>query len=137
MAAEQRSELEQDMVQSLVESKAVDFEAAGNVLAKFGAAGGISFTVTPKVIRDWCIPAHLDVSQIDLTRIAAPNIVAGPGPSLAAAGRSGAPAARGVGLAHQDQEESCCACRLLGPRRSGPPPGPDHRARGRPGRRQA
>jgi len=83
MSAEQRSELEQDMVQSLVESKAVDFEAAGSVLAKFGAraavAGvGISFTVTPRVVRDWCIPVDFEVSQIDLARISVPNVVAGP-----------------------------------------------------------
>ena len=39
---EARSELEQEIVQALVESKAVDFEAAGSIFAKYGARAALS-----------------------------------------------------------------------------------------------
>lgn len=62
MAAKDRTELEQEMVRSLVENKVVDFEAAGTILAKFGARAalegtGIVFHIDRLVVRDLCIPA--------------------------------------------------------------------------------
>lgn len=39
---ESRTELEQEIVQALVESKAIDFEAAGSILAKYGARAALS-----------------------------------------------------------------------------------------------
>jgi hypothetical protein len=51
---ESRTEFEQEIVQALVESKAIDFEAAGSILAKYGARAALSeneihFIVTKQV----------------------------------------------------------------------------------------
>lgn len=72
MPRNKRTALEQEVVDALIETKAVDFEAAGRVLAKFGAqaaqAGtGIAFVVGPKVIRDWCIPVDFEIPRQILT----------------------------------------------------------------------
>ena len=37
-----RTELEQEIVQALIESKAVDFDAAGTILAKYGARAALT-----------------------------------------------------------------------------------------------
>jgi len=72
MPRNKRTELEQEVVDALIETKAIDFEAAGSVLAKYGAqaaqAGtGIAFVVGPKVIRDWCIPVDFEIPRQILT----------------------------------------------------------------------
>ena len=56
-----RTELQQAVVDSLIASKAVNFEAVGSVLAKFGeraakSGDGLSFVVYSHFIRDICIP---------------------------------------------------------------------------------
>jgi hypothetical protein len=61
MQDEQRTELHQEIVQALIDSKAVDFEAAGRVLAAFGAraaleGSGLAFNVNWRVVQDICIP---------------------------------------------------------------------------------
>jgi hypothetical protein len=68
MPKNRRTALEQEVVDALIASKAIDFEAAGSVLAKYGAqaaqAGtGIAFVVGPKVIRDWCIPVDFEIPR--------------------------------------------------------------------------
>jgi hypothetical protein len=55
-----RSALQQEVISALIDSKAVNFEAAGSVLSQFGersARGGdeLSFAIRWWVI-DWCIP---------------------------------------------------------------------------------
>jgi len=74
--ANERTGLEQEMVQALVESKAVDFEAAGSILAKFGARAaidgvGIVFHIDKRVVRDLCIP--VDFEQLNVTEIGNPE----------------------------------------------------------------
>ena len=56
-----RTELQQAVVDALIASKAVNFEAVGSVLAKFGeraarSGDGLSFVVNWHVVRDICIP---------------------------------------------------------------------------------
>ena len=55
-----RSALQQEVIAALIDSKAVNFEAAGSVLSQFGersarAGEEVSFAVRWWVI-DWCIP---------------------------------------------------------------------------------
>jgi hypothetical protein len=61
MPVEKRTELQQEMIKALIESKAIDFEAAGGVLAKYGAraaleGNGLAFNINWRVVRDICIP---------------------------------------------------------------------------------
>jgi hypothetical protein len=61
----QRTELQQEVVQALIESKAVDFEAAGSVLSKYGAraaleGSGLVFKVDKRFIPDLCIPVDFE-----------------------------------------------------------------------------
>jgi hypothetical protein len=71
MTSEKRTELHQEIVQALIDTKAVDFEAAGRVLATFGARAalegtGLAFNVNWRMIGDICIPPFLvDVAQAD------------------------------------------------------------------------
>lgn len=71
MTDEKRTELHQEIVQALIDTKAVDFEAAGRVLATFGAraaleGSGLAFNINWRVVRDICIPpAYFDPAQGD------------------------------------------------------------------------
>lgn len=61
MPVEKRTELQQEMIRALIESKAIDFEAAGSVLATYGAraameGNGLAFNINWRVVRDICIP---------------------------------------------------------------------------------
>jgi len=61
MPVEKRTELQQEVIKALIESKAIDFEAAGSVLATYGAraaleGNGLAFNVNWRVVRDICIP---------------------------------------------------------------------------------
>ncbi len=65
MPAAKRTELQQEIIQALIDTKAVNFEAAGAVLARYGEraaieGSGLSFKVTPRFIPDWCIPPLID-----------------------------------------------------------------------------
>lgn len=56
-----RTDLEMEMVQAVIDSRLIDFEAAGAILSQYGARAalegtGIVFHVTKWIIRDWCIP---------------------------------------------------------------------------------
>jgi len=56
----QRSELQNEVARALVESKAVDFEAVGKVLSRFGARAALSGDTIGAIIgrkcMDICIP---------------------------------------------------------------------------------
>jgi hypothetical protein len=61
MSIEERTELQQEIVRALIESKAVNFEAAGEMLAKYGEraaleGSGLVFGIHRPVHLDWCIP---------------------------------------------------------------------------------
>jgi hypothetical protein len=56
-----RSALQQEVVDALVESKAVDFTAVGSILGKYGSRiareGDDFYVVIHKYVMDACIPA--------------------------------------------------------------------------------
>ena len=64
-----RTELQQAVVDALIASKAVNFEAVSSVLAKYGeraarSGDGLSFVVNSRFIRDICIPPEPYGSEI-------------------------------------------------------------------------
>jgi hypothetical protein len=64
-----RTELEQSVVDALIASKAVNFEAIGGVLAKYGeraarTGDGLSFVVNARFVRDICIPPEPYGSEV-------------------------------------------------------------------------
>ena len=71
-----RTELQREVVEALVQSQAVNFEAAGQVLAKFGARAAltgdaIGFIINWRVM-DLCIPPEpFTVRVFDSGRLAA------------------------------------------------------------------
>jgi hypothetical protein len=61
MTEHRRTELQQEVVQALLESKAVDFEALGAVFAKYGElvareGSGLSVQLDWRFVHDTCIP---------------------------------------------------------------------------------
>ena len=67
-----RTELQQEVAEALISSKAVDFEAIGKVLSKYGAraarAGdGLGAIINWKVM-DICIPPEPYLKSVDLVR---------------------------------------------------------------------
>lgn len=71
MHTDKRTELQQEVIHALIESRAVDFEAAGAVLSKYGARAalegtGLVFKVNQRFIPDWCIPVDFEqFSQLE------------------------------------------------------------------------
>jgi hypothetical protein len=60
MTTMHRTNLQEDIVKALIESKAINFEAAGSVIAKYGAAAalegsGLYVNINHRVM-DACIP---------------------------------------------------------------------------------
>jgi hypothetical protein len=74
MSVQKRTELQQEVVQALIESRAVDFEAAGAVLSKYGSraaleGSGLVFKVNHRFIPDWCIPVDFgQIEQLEVER---------------------------------------------------------------------
>jgi hypothetical protein len=64
-----RTELQQEVVEALVATKAIDFEAVGNVLAKFGAraalAGDSIYAQIGWRMHDVCIPPEPFLVELD------------------------------------------------------------------------
>ena len=74
-----RTKLQQEVVEALIATKAVNFEAVGAVMSKFGEraalAGDGLWSVINWRIHDYCIPPFtLEESVIDLrTRVPSPD----------------------------------------------------------------
>jgi hypothetical protein len=71
-----RTELQREVVEALVQSKAVDFEATGQVLAKFGARAALTGDAIGVIINwrvmDLCIPVDRFIIPVfDRERLAA------------------------------------------------------------------
>jgi hypothetical protein len=69
MAVYGRTDLHQEVVEALLESKVIDFEAAGSVLARFGehaARSGAEFGVLiGRRVIDVCIPPYYNVAAFE------------------------------------------------------------------------
>jgi hypothetical protein len=70
----QRTDLHHQVIEALIETKAIDFDALGGVLAKFGARAAISGSslgaIINKRVIDVCIPPEPYINIIDLKSLA-------------------------------------------------------------------
>jgi hypothetical protein len=71
----ERTELQREAIDALVESKAIDFEAVGNVLGRYGARAARNGDALGAIIHwrvaDICIPPEPYVAQIvEIERVA-------------------------------------------------------------------
>ena len=70
--SQRRSDLQKEVIEALVTSKAVDFEAVGSVLARFGAKAAINGDAISAVIHwrmtDICIPVDPFQRALELER---------------------------------------------------------------------
>lgn len=70
-----RTELQKEVVEALVSSNAVNLEAVGSVLSKYGARAALTGSEFGVLIGrhawDICIPAAFRVSELDLGRLEA------------------------------------------------------------------
>jgi hypothetical protein len=73
-----RTELHNEVVQALIETKAVDFDAIGGVLSKFGSRAALTGSALGLIIgrhvMDLCIPPEPYINVLDLKSLASKQL---------------------------------------------------------------
>jgi hypothetical protein len=66
--SQKRTELQKEVVEALVSSKAINFDAIGSVLAKFGARAALAGDAIGVIINRRVIDACIPVDRIEVLR---------------------------------------------------------------------